>query len=88
MNTDFGWVTAIIAGVFLLFVLFKIFTFPIKLAFKLIINGVIGIIILLITNAVGGFLGIQVAITPLNAIIAGLLGLPGVILIILYGMFF
>ena len=72
MTNDFGWVTAIIAGVFLLFVLFKIFTFPIKLAFKLVINGLMGIVILFITNACGSYIGIYVPITVLNAIIAGI----------------
>ncbi|TAH59535.1 MAG: pro-sigmaK processing inhibitor BofA, partial [Gottschalkiaceae bacterium] len=55
---------------------------PIKYLLKLIINGITGGILLLLVNLLGGFVGISVAINPVTALIAGFLGVPGVILLI------
>lgn len=70
-------------GLVLLYIIGLILVIPIKVIFKLIINGLIGGIILFLFNLVGGLFGIAIAINPLNAIIVGLLGVPGVVLLLI-----
>ncbi len=55
---------------------------PIKLALKLLVNAVVGFAILIVFNFLGGFIGVNVAINWLNAIVVGILGLPGLALIL------
>ena len=49
----------------------------------LLYNSVCGAVTLYLLNMVGGQFGIGVQITPLNALIAGIFGLPGVIVMLL-----
>jgi inhibitor of the pro-sigma K processing machinery len=54
-----------------------------KIIFKLILNTIIGFLALFVINWLGAFIGISVAVNWLNAIIVGVLGVPGVALILL-----
>lgn len=78
-----------IGGVVLVCVLLlKILTAPIRLIFKLLINAGFGFIILFIVNFFGEFAGFTLGVSFINALIAGVLGVPGVILLILLKLFF
>ena len=66
----------------------KIFIVPIKWIVKLILNSILGAIILLIINAVGGIFGLHIGINLITAAIVGILGIPGAILLILFSIFF
>lgn len=70
-------------GLVLLYIIGLILVIPIKVIFKLIVNGLIGGLILFLFNLVGGLFGLAIAINPLNAIIVGLLGVPGVVLLLI-----
>ncbi len=83
MHFDMTSIVAYAAGLVLLFVFCRIFIRPIKWILKLIINGALGGLILTAVNFAGGFAGITVIINPLSALISGLLGVPGVILVII-----
>lgn len=74
---------AFIFGLFLLYIIGMILVIPIKIIWKLIINGVIGGILLLLFNLIGRILGLSIAINPITALIAGFLGIPGVILLLI-----
>jgi inhibitor of the pro-sigma K processing machinery len=78
-------VSIIIAAVAILFLflLFKLLKTPIKWAFKLLLNGLMGFVILFIVNWLGGFVGISLGVNWVNALVAGLLGTPGVVLLLL-----
>ena len=80
---EFGTILAFIFGLFLLYIIGILLVIPIKIVLKLIVNGVIGGILLLIVNLVGGFIGLSLVINPLTAVIAGILGIPGVILLLI-----
>lgn len=81
--------TIIIAiGLFLLLALFlTILAKPIKWVLKLLLNALIGFIILFIVNFFGGFIGINITVGWISALVAGILGIPGVILLILVETF-
>ncbi len=70
-------------GLVLLFILCRVFIRPLRWILKLLINGVLGGLILAAVNFAGGFAGFYVIISPLSAFIAGCLGVPGVLLVIL-----
>lgn len=70
-------------GLFLLYIIGMILVWPLKKILKLIGNGILGGIILLLFNFIGKFFGLVIVINPLNAIIVGFLGVPGVILLLI-----
>lgn len=73
----------IIALVLLLIPIIKLLKKPIKWAFKLLIHAGLGFLTLVVLNFFGSIIGLNIEITWVSAIIAGVLGLPGVILLII-----
>ena len=73
------WVFGLAALVILLIVV-NIFS----LSLKLLWNGVVGMILLWLFNLVGGIVGLHLEIGAVSALVAGLFGIPGVILLLLY----
>ena len=55
---------------------------PLKFILRLLYNGIIGGLMLWVLNLVGGFFNVGVAINPITALIAGFLGIPGVLLLL------
>ncbi|MBP2661145.1 MAG: pro-sigmaK processing inhibitor BofA [Firmicutes bacterium] len=84
---DFNVILAYVFGIILLYVVGRMFLMPIKLIFRLIYNGLIGGAMLWALNFVGLHIGFTIAINPITALVAGFLGLPGVILLILFKLF-
>ena len=70
---------ALVIGVLILVAL----VFMLALPVKLIYNGVIGALMLWAVNLVGGYVGFGMEITILKALIAGIFGIPGVVVLIL-----
>lgn len=79
---DIYVVIAYFVGVFLLYVIGRLMLIPLRVIFNLIVNTVIGGAMLLIANLIGGIWGIYIGINPITALVAGLLGIPGVVLLI------
>lgn len=84
---DWNVIIAFAFGIFLIFLIGRLFLMPIKLVFRLIYNAIIGGIMLWVVNFIGGHFGFTIAINPLTALVAGFLGLPGVVLLILLKIF-
>ena len=84
---EYNVIFAYVFGIVLLYVVGRMFLMPIKLIFRLIYNGLIGGAMLWALNFVGLHIGFMIAINPITALIAGFLGLPGVILLILFKLF-
>ncbi len=81
---DFLVIVAYAAGVLFIYGLGRMLMIPLKVIFNLIVNAVIGGGVLLIINFIGGYWGVSAwALTPVTALIVGLLGgVPGVILLV------
>ncbi|MCT4605506.1 MAG: pro-sigmaK processing inhibitor BofA family protein [Marinisporobacter sp.] len=71
-------------GLILLYILGYILLIPIKWIIKLVYNGIIGGVILLLLNLVGGFFHVHIAINPITALVVGFLGVPGVMLMLFF----
>ncbi|MCG8541878.1 MAG: pro-sigmaK processing inhibitor BofA family protein [Clostridia bacterium] len=69
-------------GLILLYVIGYLLVFPFKWILKLIYNGIIGGILLLLVNLIGKIIGFSLVINPITALVAGFLGVPGVIMLI------
>ncbi len=83
MFFDGNSIFAYALGLILVFVICRIFIKPIGWILKLTFNGILGGLILTAVNFAGGFAGITIVISPLSALLAGLLGVPGVLLVAL-----
>ena len=74
---------AYIFGIIMLFILAKILILPIKIIWKLGVNAFVGGIALLILNFFGGFIGLYIPINIITAVTTGLLGVPGIVMILI-----
>ena len=81
-------VLLIAAGILFLWLFFKIFSKPIKWALKLFLNALVGFVALFAVNYLGGFVGLHISVGWLSALIAGVLGFPGIVLLVLVENFF
>jgi len=74
-----------IVAAILLFILFiKIIKLPLKLLLKLALHAAVGFVALFILNFLGSYVGVTLELNVFNAVITGLLGVPGVILLLLF----
>lgn len=73
-----------VIGLILLFLIIKLFKWPLKI----ILNGIFGVILLYVVNLIGANFGITIGINIVTALIAGTLGIPGVIALIIFKVFF
>ncbi len=80
MMVDTASVFLSLAGVFLLYLFCKVFLKPLGWLFRLFLSCVVGGAGLWAANFLLGALGWHLAINPLNCMIAGVLGIPGVVL--------
>ena len=71
---------AFVVGVVILGVIIKLITIPFRLFWKFIVNSIIGAIMLWVVS----LFGVAVKINIISSLIAGVLGVPGVIIIVLY----
>ena len=64
----------------------KIFSAPIKLVMRLLANAIVGGISLIIINWIGGFFSFHIDLNFVTALIAGALGVPGIIVLLIIEM--
>lgn len=82
MSTASTIVVIVVAVIFLGFFI-KLLKTPIKLALKLL-HAVGGFVMLFLVNFFGSYLGISLEMSWLNAIVSGVLGVPGVVILLLF----
>ena len=67
-------VLAWIIGVLIILAFGRALLLPLKVVIRLVINGVLGGIAILIINLIGTPLGFTIALNPVSALVAGVLG--------------
>ena len=75
-------IAAILAGFFLI-ALIRVFRTPLRLALKLLCNTLLGFLALWVVSMTSGFTGIALGLNLWNALVIGVLGLPGFVLLLL-----
>ena len=66
----------------LLTLLIKLLKKPIKWIFKLLLHALFGYIFLFIFNFAGAWFGVSLELNWLNAIVSGVFGIPGVVVLL------
>ena len=72
-----------LAAAFLLLALIRVFQAPLRLALKLLVNTLLGFLALWAVNLTAGVTGITLGLNLWNALVIGVLGLPGFVLLLL-----
>ena len=71
-----------IGAVIAVFIILKILAWPIKKIFKMVMNIVIGGLLLVGVNYIGANFGFVIPINWITALLVGILGIPGLIVLI------
>ena len=82
MGLDLSVFLTYAGAIILLFIFGKLFLWPLKIILKLAVNSLIVGAAILLINIIGAEIGIIIPLNMLNALIVGVLGLPGAILLI------
>jgi len=80
-------INVVIAGIVVLVILYlllKMFLKPIQLLWKLVLNSVVGLVLLMIFNYVASYFAFFIPINIITILIAGFLGVPGVLLLVAF----
>lgn len=85
---QFEYIGYFLIAILGLYILVKIFAWPMKILFKLIINAALGAFLLIIVNFIGNYFGFYIGINAITALIAGFFGIPGVIFLVIFKLFF
>ena len=80
---SYSTVTLIAAALGILLLL-KILFKPIKKIFKLLLHAALGFFLLFLVNALGGSLGVHLEPTLVNCLVAGFIGIPGVLFLLVF----
>ena len=83
MGVQMGVFLTYAGMIILIFLIGKIFLWPLKLVLKLAANSLIGGLTILVINAIGAGFGIFIPLNVLNALIVGALGIPGAALLLI-----
>lgn len=81
-------IAAYAVGILLILLFGRILVIPLKILLQLVYNGLIGGLALWLVNLIGAQMGFVLPINVWTALLVGILGLPGVLLLIVYYMFF
>ena len=80
---DINTIGTFVICIILLFILGKIFIWPLKNILKLIFNSILGGALIYLINIIGMNFGFHIGLNIVNSIIIGLLGLPGAVCLII-----
>jgi inhibitor of the pro-sigma K processing machinery len=84
---DFSNALVILGCIVVLWIIGKIFSVPLKALFKLIINSVLGGLLIFIINLIGAVWNFHIGLNIVTAILVGILGIPGAILLVILKLF-
>lgn len=92
MGVQIGVFLTYVGAIILIFLVGKVFFWPIKLILKLLLSSAVGGALILLLNVLTGAIvtaeaaGVLIPLNPLNALIVGVLGLPGAILLLIFAL--
>ena len=67
----------------LIFLLGKALLVPLKVILRLLLNSVLGAVLITVINFIGMNIGVMIPINVVNSLTVGILGVPGVIMLLL-----
>ena len=81
MSMEIGIFLAYAVAIFLVYIFGKLLIVPAKILGRLILNSVLGGLFIIFVNLCGTNFGIFIPLNIINAIIVGILGIPGAALL-------
>lgn len=84
MGAQMGVFLTYVGVIVLIFIVGKIFLWPLKKILKLVANSVIGGLAILLINAVGAEFGLFIPLNIISAVVVGTLGIPGAVLLFIF----
>ena len=72
----------IAAAVLLLLVFIRIIRLPLKWLFKAALHAAVGFVALFVLNFIGSWIDVELEINLFNALVTGIFGVPGVIILL------
>lgn len=81
-----NYLTIILTAIVVLLLAKFVFHVNLKRIIELVINILLGIVVLWLINKFGGSLGISIPINIITGLVVGILGLPGVIILLLLNL--
>ena len=88
LAVSWGSVASFAVGLLALFFIGKLLVKPFKWILKLICNALLGGLLLILFNVVGSYFDFIITINPVTSLVAGFLGVPGVILLAFLSILF
>ena len=76
-------ILAALLAAFFLIALIRVFSAPLRLAIRLLANTALGLLALWAVNVTAGITGLTLGLNLWNALVIGILGLPGFVLLLL-----
>lgn len=76
-------IITILACIFFIFLIGRIFILPLKSICKLAINSILGGVLIYVINIVGSLVNFHIGLNVITSIFIGILGIPGAILLII-----
>ncbi len=86
MEFPYLLVIAYVVGLAVLYLIGWLLLVPLKFLSKLMLNALAGGVLLVIISMVGGLFQLTVTVNVFTALLAGFLGVPGVVLVVLLPM--
>ena len=83
LNLPLAGVAVYAVALVALYLAGKLLALPLKWTLRLIGNALLGAVALVLINVIGGPLGLHIGVNPLTAGIVGVLGVPGVLLLVI-----
>ncbi len=83
METEMGVFLTFGGALILIFLLGKALVVPLKVVLRLILNSIAGAVLIIVINFIGMNIGIWIPMNVVNSFAVGILGVPGVVLLLL-----
>ena len=83
MGFDLNMLFAFLLIIFLVWLASRILLKPLRLLMRILYNSLIGLVLLLVINFLGSYIGVFIPINIVTVLVAGFLGIPGIILLLI-----
>ena len=83
MGTEMGVFLTFGGALILIFLLGKALLVPLKVILRLLLNSVLGAVLIIVINFIGMNIGVMIPINVVDSLTVGILGVPGVIMLLL-----
>lgn len=82
-NLDANMILAFFFGILVIYILARLLYFPLRVFLRFLLNTIVGGLLLALFNVFGAIWGVQIGLNVVTALVVGMMGVPGVILLLI-----